>query len=213
VSEEPWLRGPVEGVIVELQPVAHELLFAKEELARIFEGVHDADVWQRPGGIAPIGYHVRHCSGSTLRMLTYARGESLSEAQFAAFQAENTTDPTIGRAQLLRIANDAIDSALEFVKAVEPFTLDDKRFVGRKKLQSSVRGLLFEIATHTSRHLGQIATTARLLSSDRDRDRDRDRDSDSDSDRQGSERGTAGLSLSPYPYRPPIPIPIAIAIA
>jgi hypothetical protein len=38
------------------------------------------------------------------------------------------------------------------------------RAVGRQQLPSNVRGLLYEVAIHTSRHVGQIATTAKLLS-------------------------------------------------
>jgi hypothetical protein len=163
VSEEPCLRGPVEGVIPELQPIVHDLLFSKEELERIFAKLADEHVWQTPQGIASIGYHVRHCSGSTMRMLTYARGQSLSDQQFEEYKQESVADPAIRKDDLFRIANAAIDAALAFVKQVEPAALDETRLVGRKKLPSNVRGLLHEIATHTSRHVGQIATTARIV--------------------------------------------------
>lgn len=164
MSEEPWLRGPVEGVIAELQPAAHELLFAQEELERIFAHLNDDDVWQTPHGVASIGYHVRHCSGSTMRMLTYARGASLSDEQFAALAAEKVPDASLGKGDLLRIANAALDAALEVVKHTTSQQLAETRLVGRRKLPSSVRGLLYEIAIHTSRHVGQVATTARMLS-------------------------------------------------
>lgn len=161
--DEPWLRGPVAGVIAELQPVAHELLFAKEELTSLFSKLSDEHAWQVVGGVATIGYHVRHCSGSTLRMLTYARGESLTDEQFAALAAEKIDDPSITSAELLQIALHAIDAALAFVQASTAELLDEPRAVGRKQLPSNVRGLLYEIAVHTSRHVGQIATTARVL--------------------------------------------------
>ena len=161
--EEPWLRGPVAGVIAELQPVAHALLFAREELERILATLRDDQVWQAPHGAASIGYHVRHCSGSTMRMLTYARGESLSDEQFAALKAEKVPDPSLTTADLLRIANQAIDAALDVVRATSVTQLDEPRLVGRRKLPSTVRGLLNEIVLHTARHIGQIATTARIL--------------------------------------------------
>ena len=164
MSEEPWLRGPVEGVIAELQPVAHELLFAQEDLARIFETLTDEQVWQTPNGAASIAYHVRHNAGSTLRMLTYARGEALTDEQFAMRRAESEHDDNIGAADLLRIANHAIERAMLFVRSIQDHTkLDDERLVGRKRIVSNVRGLLYEIAIHTSRHVGQIATTARVV--------------------------------------------------
>ncbi|MGQ0560708.1 MAG: DinB family protein [Gemmatimonadota bacterium] len=161
---EPWLRGSVEGIRAELQPLAHELIFAKEELERILSGVSDDVLWQTPGGAASIGYHIRHCSGSTLRMLTYMRGEMLSPEQFEQLGAEKTADPALGKSELLRIANDAIGAALAAARATAGTDLDAPRAVGRKQLPSTVRGLFYEIALHTARHVGQIATTARVLS-------------------------------------------------
>ena len=163
--EEPWLRGPVDGVAAELQPVAHALIFAKEELARIFAGLDDDQLWRTPNGIASIGYHVRHCSGSTLRMLIYARGGSLTPADFERLAAEKVADPALRGADLLRIANEALDAALDFVRATNAADLDAPRDVGRKRLPSTVRGLLGEIAVHTARHVGQIATTAKVTRS------------------------------------------------
>jgi hypothetical protein len=164
MSEEPWLRGPVEGVIAELQPVAHELVFAQEELSRIFETLTDEQVWQTPSGAASIAYHARHNAGSTLRMLTYARGEELTDEQFAMRSAESQHDENIGAADALRIANHAIERAMLFVRSVQDHSkLDEPRLVGRKRLVTNLRGLLYEIAIHTSRHVGQIATTAKLV--------------------------------------------------
>lgn len=77
--------------------------------------------------------------------------------------AEKEVDPSLTAADLLRIANDALDQALGFVRATPASQAGEERMVGRKKLHSNVRGLLYEIATHTSRHIGQIATTARIL--------------------------------------------------
>lgn len=162
-SEEPWLRGPVAGVISELQPLAHALQFAREELERILPTLRDDQVWQAPHGAASIGYHVRHCSGSTIRMLTYARGAGLSDEQFAALKAEKVPDTSLTTTDLLGIAKQAIDAALDFVRMTTAAQLDEPRLVGRRKLPSTVRGLLNEIAVHTARHIGQIATTARIL--------------------------------------------------
>jgi hypothetical protein len=163
-APEPWLRGPVDGFIAELQPFAHELLFAKEELERIFATLNDDVVWQSPRGTATIGYHARHCAGSTMRMLTYIREEPLSPDQLAQIEAEKEPDPVLGKNDLLRIIVSALDAALAAGRTMTPDQLDQPREVGRKRLPSTVRGLLYEIAIHTSRHVGQIATTAKLLS-------------------------------------------------
>jgi hypothetical protein len=42
----------------------------------------------RPLGIAPIAFHIRHIARSIDRLLTYAEGKPLSEAQLAALRTE-----------------------------------------------------------------------------------------------------------------------------
>jgi len=42
-------------------------------------------------------------------------------------------------------------------------SLSEPREVGRRKLPSTVFGLLFHIAEHTQRHAGQVVTTARVV--------------------------------------------------
>jgi hypothetical protein len=161
--QEPWLRGPVAGITAGLQPVAHALLFAREELERLLPALSAEQVWARPGGIASIGYHVRHCMGSIDRMLTYVRGESLSDEQFGALKAEKADQPGLDGAALLRIADKRIGAALDAARATREAELDDARAVGRQQLPSTVRGLFGEIAVHTARHVGQVATTVRLV--------------------------------------------------
>ena len=160
---EPWLRGPVEGITAGLQPAAHALLFAREELERLLPPLSGPQVWARPGGSASIGYHVRHSMGSIERMLTYASGAALSEQQFAALAAEREAQPEMDGAALLALARRVIVQALAAARDVREDELDEPRLVGRMQLPSNVRGLFGEIAVHTARHVGQIATTARLV--------------------------------------------------
>jgi hypothetical protein len=161
--DEPWLRGPVPGIIAGLQPFAHEIMFAREELAHLFGEIDDDVVWKTPGDVAAIGYHIRHCSGSTMRMLTYLRGDALSAEQLEQLKAEKVADPALGASALLQVANDALDAAMDAARSVREEDLDQPRLVGRKQSPSTVRGLFYEIAIHTSRHVGQVATTSKLL--------------------------------------------------
>ena len=62
-------------------PAVHSLLQAREEIEGLVASVPADHVWQRPGGAASIGFHVRHLAGALDRLLTYARGERLSAAQ------------------------------------------------------------------------------------------------------------------------------------
>ena len=160
---EPWLRGPVAGVSAELQPAAHSLLYAREQIEHACAQLDNDTLWRSPNGAAPIGFHLRHLAGSIMRMLTYARGESLSAEQRAQLDAEKLADASLDAREAARIARDAIDAALDFIRATQAATLEQPRFVGRKRLPSNVRGLIFEIALHTARHVGQIATSARIV--------------------------------------------------
>src|SRR5688572_23156514 len=90
---EAWLSGPVPGVHPYLMPVAHSLLQSRAELAQAAEGLTLEQLSVRPGGAASVGFHLRHIAGATDRLLTYARGEQLTDAQKAAAKAETNEGP------------------------------------------------------------------------------------------------------------------------
>lgn len=46
---EVWLRGPVPGISPLLQPVAHALLQAVEDVRRTVDPLAAAQLWARPG--------------------------------------------------------------------------------------------------------------------------------------------------------------------
>ena len=48
--EEPWLRGPVPGIIAGLQPFAHEMMFAKEEIEQLIASIREAPAGRPSGG-------------------------------------------------------------------------------------------------------------------------------------------------------------------
>jgi hypothetical protein len=159
---EAWLRGPIRGVPDELLPVAHALLQAEEELERLLDRVPAATLWAAPGAAASAGYHVRHLIGSLDRLLTYARGDQLSDRQVQTLESEKEPDPGLTSADLLARAKTALELALHQVKQTDPATLGDAREVGRGRLPSTVRGLLFHAAEHTTRHVGQVSTTLKV---------------------------------------------------
>ena len=161
---EPWLRGPVAGVPPLLMPAAHALLQVMEDVERAAAPLTPDELWARPGGAASVGFHLRHLAGSTHRLLTYARGESLSAAQLAALPAEGVpgTPPADARV-LVDAALGALADALEQVRRTPATSLEEPRPVGRSGLPSTVLGLLFHCAEHAQRHAGQIVTTARIV--------------------------------------------------
>jgi hypothetical protein len=161
---EVWLRGPIEDVAPLLQPVAHSLLQCRLEVRAIVPSLTVAELWTWPGGAAPAGYHVRHAVGSLDRLLTYARGEQLSQEQLAALREEGRSDERDGIQEALVAEFDAaVEGALLQVRATDPSTLLEAREVGRARLPSTVLGLLFHAAEHTQRHVGQLATTAKIV--------------------------------------------------
>lgn len=159
---EFWMRGiTVDGISPALQPVAHALLQALEDLEAAAAGLSTEQLWARPGGAASAGFHLRHLAGSLDRLTTYARGEALTDAQLAALRSEQ--EPGEGADALLAHVRATIERALDQLRGTPDGSLDEPRFVGRARLPSSVRGLLYHAGEHTSRHAGQVVTTAKIV--------------------------------------------------
>jgi hypothetical protein len=158
---EVWLRGPIAGVAPSLQPVAHALLQAREDVLRLASGVPVSTLWARSGA-ASAGFHLLHLAGALDRLFTYARGEALTESQKAAFRSESQDHPELDGAALAALVSDAVDRAIDQVTRTAPSSLLDERRIGRAGLPSTVLGCLFHGAEHTTRHAGQFVTTVKL---------------------------------------------------
>ncbi|HEY0971632.1 MAG TPA: DinB family protein [Gemmatimonadales bacterium] len=160
---EPWLRGPVPDVPPLLQPVAHALLLAMEDVRRVVPPLTAEQLHARPGGAASVAFHVVHAAGSLDRLFTYARGESLDDAQMDALRAEKDGLGDMDSAAVVTAFGSQVEHALAQLRATDESTVLDAREVGRAKLPSNVLGLLFHAAEHTQRHVGQTITTARVV--------------------------------------------------
>jgi hypothetical protein len=161
---EAWLRGAVDGVPAQLMPAAHSLIDAVEDIERALENISLAQVWLAPGGAAPIGFHIKHVCGSLDRLVTYARGESLTIQQREVLAAESEPgQPPPGLTALLDDLRLVLGRTLEVYRATSPDSLFDPRVVGRAALPSTVLGLLFHAAEHARRHAGQVVATARII--------------------------------------------------
>jgi len=163
---EVWQRGPLPGIIPLLQPVAHALLQAREEINTYMDAFPVELLWLRPAGMASAGFHLQHLSGVLDRVFTYARQEGLSEFQFMQLDEEGkdtaggyTVDELVGR------FNSQVDLALQQIKETDGSILADFRGIGRAGLPSTVIGLLFHAAEHTMRHVGQLMVTAAVVKS------------------------------------------------
>ena len=162
-QEEVWLRGPVSEVPALLQPVAHALLQAREEVQTYTQGFPEHLLWEQPAGVASVGFHLQHLRGVLDRLGTYARGKSLTAEQREALLAEGKANASLR--ELVAAFNTQVDHTLEQLRNTSEATLTEPRGVGRKQLPSTVLGLLFHAAEHTQRHVGQLLVTVRVLQS------------------------------------------------
>lgn len=163
-SREVWLRGPLPDMPALLQPVAHALLQAREELNALLHDFPEDLLWERPAGVASVGFHLQHLTGVLDRLFTYARQEALSPAQLAALATEGTCpQPPCYVVDLVQAFNQQVDRALTELRTTEEATLTEVRGVGRGQLPSTKLGLFVHSAEHTMRHLGQLLVTARVL--------------------------------------------------
>lgn len=164
---EVWQRGPIEGIPSLLQPVAHALLQAREELEEMVPEIDDAILWKRPAGVASAAFHLQHLSGVLDRVFTYAGGEMLTEEQLNQLKEEDipyrsglTVEGLVSRFRL------QVDKAISQLASTDETMLTQFRAVGRKQLPSTVIGLLVHGAEHTMRHLGQLRVTVKILAAE-----------------------------------------------
>jgi len=164
---EVWQRGPVDDVPPLLQPVAHALLQVVEELERHMLGFDSRLLWARPSGVASVGFHLLHIAGVIDRLFTYARGESLSSSQFKELEAEQVVpEHTVEPSELVDNVRRKVEDAITQLKNTLESSLTEPRELGRRKIPTTVLGLLFHAAEHSQRHLGQLLVTARVVASE-----------------------------------------------
>ena len=137
---EPWLRGTVDGFEPLLMPVVHALIQVREDIEHLVGRVPAEHTWERPGGAASIGFHVRHLGGALDRLFTDARGEAVSDTQKAAMRAEgDLVDPAPSLADMAADMNASIERALEQLRTTTRDDLLTARTVGRAGLPTTTR--------------------------------------------------------------------------
>src|SRR5476651_833177 len=124
---EAWLRGPLEGVIPLLQPVAYALLQAREEVNALMTDFPEILLWVNPVGMASPAFHLQHLSGVLDRLFTYARGEALTEHQLNKLALEGKM-PEIAYSviNLLEVFNRQVDIAIKQLADSDELILTEK---------------------------------------------------------------------------------------
>jgi len=161
---EVWLRGPLSGVPALLQPAAHALLQALEEISALESKFPNSLLWERPYEVASVGFHLQHLTGVLDRLLTYARQESLTDGQLAYLKTEGK-EPFISCTyeNLVENFKNQVGRAIDQMTDTDESTLTEIRYVGRARIPSTHLGLIFHAAEHSQRHVGQLLVTARIL--------------------------------------------------
>ena len=159
-TPEPWLRGPLPDIHPVIAPLLRALEQAREDLAAHTADLTTEQVWARPFGLAPLGFHLRHIAGSVDRLATYAAGRQLDESQLGALRTE--MDPGATLQELLAAVDHSFSRACQQFRGIDPANFAEPREVGRKQLPATVIGLLIHIAEHTARHLGQAISSCKL---------------------------------------------------
>ncbi|MBN8782956.1 MAG: DinB family protein [Terrimonas ferruginea] len=160
---EYWLRGPVAGIPALLQPAAHALLQARDEVAAAMENFRDEWLWIRPAANASVAFHLQHLAGVLDRLYTYASAQPLNEEQLEYLRAEGREEAGVTAEELLSHFSLQVEKSLAYLAGVDEQTLTDIRGVGRQQVPSTVIGLLFHAAEHTTRHTGQLLVTASVV--------------------------------------------------
>lgn len=164
-NTEFWLRGPVKGVPPLLQPAAHALLQSDKELKVYTKTLPANLLWEKPEGRASVGFHIKHIIGVLDRMMTYAKGKALTEEQFKYLKREGEKDDSLSIDDLCKLFSGQVEKMLQYFEGISEEELKETRTVGRKKLPSTVLGLLFHAAEHSQRHVGQLLVTVSWLKS------------------------------------------------
>jgi uncharacterized damage-inducible protein DinB len=142
-------------------PLLYAFQHASEDLERHAGRLTPVQIWGRPFGLGSVGFHIRHIAGSTDRLMTYLQGGQLTTEQMASLAAEEQPGQQ-SAAQLLAEMDRVFEAAEGVVRSLDPAQLTEPRWVGRKRLPTTVIGLLTHIAEHTMRHVGQAVNAAKL---------------------------------------------------
>jgi uncharacterized damage-inducible protein DinB len=158
---EPWLRGSETDVPAVGRAVLHALQLADEDLRKWCGRLSDQELNFCPAGTASVAFHIRHLARSVDRLLSYAEGRTLSAQQMALLKSE--AEPGAKRVELFAELAAALSDAATRVRMLARANPDEARAVGKKRLPTTVGGLLVHVADHTQRHVGQAIITSKVV--------------------------------------------------
>ena len=158
---EPWLRGTLTEVNPVIRAAVHALELAQVDLWKWCYPLTLEQLNQAIGAVAPVSFHLRHIARSLDRLLTYAEDKQLNEALMAALRSEH--EAAGSQEGVFDELAAALELSEERLLALQATDFAAVRAVGKKRLPTTVGGLVVHIADHTQRHVGQAITTAKIV--------------------------------------------------
>jgi uncharacterized damage-inducible protein DinB len=158
---EPWLRGMLSDFPVVQRALLHSLEMAQEDIARWCGGLDDREVHARLFELPSVGFQLRHIAHSLDRFCCYAEGTPLSQEQLAALASEMDGSGT--RESIFSELQRSLEKTRRRLLVIIRQPLDLPVAIGRKRLPTTLAGLLIHAAEHTQRHVGQAITTAKVI--------------------------------------------------
>jgi DinB superfamily len=157
---EPWMRGPLAGVDPLLAPLVFCFQHAREDVSKYASDLSVAQLWARPYGFGSVGFHIRHAGAAADRLCTYLEDNQLSTGQLDFLRNEMAEGASFE--SLFAELDLYLNRVEAVVSALNPDTLREPRTVGRKRLPTTVIGLVVHICEHTQRHVGQAISASKL---------------------------------------------------
>lgn len=158
---EVWLRQ----LPVETDALRHLLRCTlqqiEEEVIAQTSGFTDEQLWDRPFGISPAGFHIRHIAESIDRLMTYAEGRMLDDDQLAILKHE--LSDKLPLLSLIVLLEQRLKQARLRLDQLDVSDYSALRYIGRKRVEVPLGTLLGHIAEHSQRHLGQLVTTVKMV--------------------------------------------------
>jgi uncharacterized damage-inducible protein DinB len=161
MTDEPWLRGTLTDLPLLQRALFHSLQMAQEDLAKWCGGLDDSELHSRPFQLPSIAFQLRHIASSLDRFCSYGEGKSLTEEQLAALASE--MDAGGSRDSIFGEFEQSLERIRGRLPAIVRQLPDLPIAIGRRRLATTLVGLLLHAAEHTQRHVGQAITTAKVI--------------------------------------------------
>jgi uncharacterized damage-inducible protein DinB len=158
---EPWLQGTLTHLPALKRAVLHSLQMAQEDTAKWCSTLDDREIHERPFGLPSVAFQLKHIARSLDRFCTYAEGIPLSREHLTALANEMDTNGT--RDSIFRELEASLENTRRRLEVIVRQPLDTPIAIGRKRLPTTLAGLLVHAAEHTQRHVGQAITTTKVI--------------------------------------------------